>query len=145
MNTATMKPSAPAATPTSVCPEGSLGWRKNRIQSLPSWDVYQRNGFNEYRLSPLPIQWRASLVAQTVKDLPAMWETQVWEDPLEKGILQYSCLENSIDRGAWQTIVHRVAKNQTRLRDTNTRTLKVLKLRCLLCLWLAVIFWCSAM
>ena len=76
----------------------------------------------------------ASLVAQTVKDLPAMWETQVWEDPLEKGILQYSCLENSIDRGAWQTIVHRVAKNQTRLRDTNTRTLKVLKLRCLLCL-----------
>ena len=42
----------------------------------------------------------ASLVAQTIKDLPAMWETQVWEDPLEKGILQYSCLENSIDRGA---------------------------------------------
>ena len=26
--------------------------------------------------------------------------------------LQYSCLENSIDRGAWQTTVHGVAKYQ---------------------------------
>ena len=30
--------------------------------------------------------------------------------------LQYSCLENSIDRGAWQAVVHRVAKSQTRLK-----------------------------
>jgi len=27
--------------------------------------------------------------------------------------LQYSCLENSIDRGAWRTIVHGVTKSQT--------------------------------
>ena len=27
--------------------------------------------------------------------------------------LQYSCLENSLDRGAWQTTVHEVAKSQT--------------------------------
>ena len=27
--------------------------------------------------------------------------------------LQYSCLENPIDRGAWWAIVHRVAKSQT--------------------------------
>ena len=27
--------------------------------------------------------------------------------------LQYSCLDNSMDRGAWQTTVHRVAKSQT--------------------------------
>ena len=26
---------------------------------------------------------------------------------------QYSCLENSMDRGAWQAIVHGVAKSQT--------------------------------
>ena len=29
--------------------------------------------------------------------------------------LQYSYLENSMDRGAWQVIVHGVAKSQTRL------------------------------
>jgi len=27
--------------------------------------------------------------------------------------LQYSCLENSMDRGAWQATVHRVTKSQT--------------------------------
>ena len=27
--------------------------------------------------------------------------------------LQYSCLENSMDRGAWQATVHGVTKNQT--------------------------------
>ena len=35
-----------------------------------------------------------SLVAQTVKNLPAMWETWVqsrgWEDPLEKGMATHS-------------------------------------------------------
>ena len=31
--------------------------------------------------------------------------------------LQYSCLENPMDRGAWQTTVHGVAKSRTRLSD----------------------------
>ena len=40
------------------------------------------------------------------------------EDPLEEGHgnpLQYSCLENSMDRGAWQAKGHRIAKSRTRL------------------------------
>ena len=31
--------------------------------------------------------------------------------------LQYSCLENSMDRGAWRAIVHEVAKSWTQLSD----------------------------
>ena len=31
--------------------------------------------------------------------------------------LQYSCLESSRDRGAWQTTVHRIVKSQTWLSD----------------------------
>ena len=31
--------------------------------------------------------------------------------------LQFSCLENSTDRGAWPATVHRVAKSRTRLSD----------------------------
>ena len=31
--------------------------------------------------------------------------------------LQYSCLENSMDRGAWWATVHGVSKSQTRLSD----------------------------
>ena len=41
-------------------------------------------------------QARASLVAQMVKNPPAMWETWVrslgWEDPLEKGIATHSSI-----------------------------------------------------
>ena len=50
----------------------------------------------------------ASLAAQRVKNPPAMQETQVQslgqEDSPGKGNgnpFQYSCLENSMDRGAW--------------------------------------------
>ena len=32
-------------------------------------------------------------------------------------LLQYSCLENSMDRGASQATVHGVAKSQTQLND----------------------------
>ena len=28
-------------------------------------------------------------------------------------LLQYSCLENPMDRGAWQATVHRVSKSRT--------------------------------
>ena len=41
------------------------------------------------------------------------------EDPLEEHIgtpLQYSRLENPMDRGAWQATVHGVAESQTRLK-----------------------------
>ena len=31
--------------------------------------------------------------------------------------LQYSCLENPMDGGAWWATVHRVAKSRTRLSD----------------------------
>ena len=62
----------------------------------------------------------ASLVAQRLKHLPAMWGTQVrslgWEDSPGEGNsnpLQYSCLENPMDRGVWQAIVHGVTKGRT--------------------------------
>ena len=67
---------------------------------------------------PLQYSW-ASIVAQLVKNLPAMWETWVqslgWE---EKGhTLQYSGLENSMDY-----IVHEVTKNWTQLSDFHFTT-----------------------
>ena len=34
--------------------------------------------------------------------------------------LQYSCLENPMDRGAWWTTVHRVTKSWTRLKQIST-------------------------
>ena len=37
---------------------------------------------------------------------------------------QYSCLENPMDKGAWQTTVHRIAKRWTRL-STHTHMLVI--------------------
>ena len=56
------------------------------------------------------IWFRASLVAQLVKTLPAMQETQVrflgWEDSLEKEMTTHSSIlpGESMDRGAWRAI-----------------------------------------
>ena len=73
---------------------------------------------------------RVSQVAQWVKNLPAMQETQVWslgwDDPLEEEpstSLQYSCLENPMDKGAWWVTVHTVTKSQTRLKWLSTTQL----------------------
>ena len=58
-----------------------------------------------------------------VKNLPAMQETcnaGDKEDALVEGNgnpLQYSCLVNSMDGGAWQVIVHGDANSWTYLRD----------------------------
>ena len=61
---------------------------------------------------------RAILVAQMVKNLPAMQETWVqspgWEDTLEEVMATHcSILAWRIpkDRGAWWATVHRVAKS----------------------------------
>ena len=40
--------------------------------------------------------------------------------------LQYSCLENSMDRGAWWTTVHGVTKSQTGLKRLGTHAVNYL-------------------
>ena len=76
-------------------------------------------------ISPSLLTW-ASQVAQVVKHLPASAEDarDVSSIPwLERspGVgngyrLQYSCLENSMGRGAWRSTVHGVEKSQIQLR-----------------------------
>ena len=60
----------------------------------------------------------ASLVAQLVKNPPAMWETWVqsvgWEDPLEEGKAAHTSIlawRIPMDKGAWRATVHGVAKS----------------------------------
>ena len=65
----------------------------------------------------------ASLVAQTVKNPPAVQETWVqslgWEYPLEKGMVTYFRIlawRIPMHRGAWWATVHGIAKSWTWLR-----------------------------
>ena len=64
----------------------------------------------------------ASLVAQSIKNLPAVqaelrprFNPWVGRSPGEwnGNTLQYSCLENPLDRGAWQVTVHGVTLSWT--------------------------------
>ena len=68
---------------------------------------------------PLKYSW-ASLVAQMVKNPPAMWETWVQslgrEDPVEEGMATHSGIlawRNPMDRRAWWATVLGVTKSQT--------------------------------
>ena len=80
-------------------------------------------------------EFKASLVAQMVKNPRAVQKTQVpslgRDDPLEKGMTthssQYSCQENPIDTGAWWAIVHRDTESDTTKRLTTFTFKKQLK------------------
>ena len=72
---------------------------------------------------PLQHSW-ASLVVQTVKNLPAMRETRIrslrWEDPLEEGMATPSSIlawRIAMDRGSWLATVHGVTRSQTQPSD----------------------------
>ena len=66
------------------------------------------------------ITFQASLVAQLVKTLPAMWETWVrslgWEDVLEERMATHSSIlawRIPMDRGAWRATDHGVTRSPT--------------------------------
>ena len=59
-------------------------------------------------------------MAQSVRNLPAMQETQIqslgWEKSPGEGngnLLQYSCLGNSMYKGVWQATLHAVTESDT--------------------------------
>ena len=63
---------------------------------------------------------QASLVAELVKNLPAVQESWIqslgWEDPLEDGATNHSSIlawRIPMSRGAWWATVHGVAKSWT--------------------------------
>ena len=61
--------------------------------------------------------------ASVVKNPPAVQETQEGQVQSWRGHgnpLEYSCLGNPMERGAWWIIVHRVAKSWTQLKRLST-------------------------
>ena len=97
---------ASSAGKASTCKAGDPGSIPRLGRSTGEWSAY-----------PLQYSW-ASLVAQLVKNPPAMQETWVqslcWEDPLENGKATLSC--NLAWRIPW-TLVHGVANSQTWLNN----------------------------
>ena len=78
------------------------------------------------------VQFGASQVALVVKNPPAnTGDIRDWGSIPGSGRspgggpgnpLQYSCLENPMDRGGWRAIAHRVSKSQTQLKRLSMYT-----------------------
>ena len=99
-------------------PGGSAGGESARNAGDPGLILESDRAPGEEKGYPLGCFW-AFLATQMAKNLPAIQENWVqslgWEDPGEGNgnPLQYPCLENSVDTGAWWAIVHGVTKSQT--------------------------------
>ena len=84
-------------------PHNNLSWEGEGRKWMKTPEIYFLSRFPLFN-----IVW-ASLVAQMARNLTAIWETWFWslglEDSSAEGNgypLQYSCLDNSMDGGAWQ-------------------------------------------
>ena len=108
-------------------PRGFLGTSAGKEPACnvgdPSWIPGSGRSPVERIGYPLQYSW-TSLVAQIVKNPPAMRETWVqslgWEDPLEKGMAPRSSIlawRIPMVRVAWWAIVHGVPKSYTQLSD----------------------------
>ena len=103
-----------SAAKESACNAGG-SWFDSWVRKIPGSGRSPGEGIGY----PLQYSW-VSLVAQMVKNLPAVLETWVgsldWEDPLEEGMATHSSIlawRISMDRGAWWAVVLGVAKSHT--------------------------------
>ena len=86
----------------------TLNIERLRNKELYYWTIYQ-----------------TSQVVILIKNVPAhagdlRWVRKIlWRRTCNP--VRYSCLENSMDRGAWQATAHRVTKNRTQLKWRNTK------------------------
>ena len=82
-------------------------------------DLFLMNSYWSPVFASFSSVYGASLLAQMVKNLSAMWKTWFrylgWDDPLEKGMATHSSI--LAWRIPWTEMPHGVTKSQTRLSD----------------------------
>ena len=108
-------------------------WSKKEVWLLDISSNVSATTLNQTPLDKFPLLFTlACQVAQVVNNLPTN-AGDIRDPGSIPGLgrsprgghdtpLQHSCLGNSIDRGAWQAIVPRVAKSQTRLKQRSMHT-----------------------
>ena len=89
---------------------------------MVSWSSFVHRYFwHKHPYSLIQHMFLVSLIAQLVKNLPAMWETWVWsldwEDPLGKGKAAHSSILGWRIPWTVACIVHGVAKSWTQLSE----------------------------
>ena len=100
------------------------------LSLLGLWKIKQRNTFSLFLELSTHVLSRTIYNSQYMKatKMSINWgvDKEVWYIyTIGEGNgnpLQYSCLENSMDRGAWWSPVHGVTKSRTRLSDSHSLT-----------------------
>ena len=97
----------------------------NNQTLLSNWTT--KNSLTALVIRECRLKARASLVAQTVKHLPAMRETWVQslgqEDPLQEGMAAHPSIlawRIPMDRGAWRAAAYSVAQSHTWLKQLSS-------------------------
>ena len=98
-------------------------WLGNQVYP-PTRDICLIYSFNKYLMSilnvPVIMSVSGSITRTGTQPLPSRTlqsNREDWHLTQDGNPLQYSCLENSMDRGAWRTTVHGVAKSWARQSD----------------------------
>ena len=94
-----------------------VGDRQGSLACCSPWDCKELDMTEQ-------LNWTEASMAHMLKNLPAMQQDPdsipgSGRSPGDGNgnLLQYSCLENPMDRGAWRATVHGVLKSQTRLSN----------------------------
>ena len=97
-----------------LCREGSSKHRNSILKATKAlmtkirWGIVSRVGF------PWGLSGKESLAMQKKGSIPGSGRSPGGR---HGNPLQYSCLENPMERGTWQAIVHRIAKSWTQLKQ----------------------------
>ena len=94
------------------------------ISLLPTWTKASRGwnlGFYE-QASQVALVRNLPASAGDIRDMDSISGSGRSPAGGHSNPLQYSCLENPMDRGAWQATVHRFAKSGTQLKWLNRHT-----------------------
>ena len=86
-----------------------------RKSSLPFWTVRNSQSIRKVRTSQVILLVRTHLPVHGSGRSTGGGH---------RNLLQYSCLENPMDRGAWQVAVHQVTQSQTWLKQLSTHACK---------------------
>ena len=87
---------------------GGLTSESHALSNVLNCVICMICGLKMEKLKSKGLLWKTVAIMQILK----YWDREGQGNPL-----QYSCLENSMDRGAWWTAVHGVAQSRTRQKQ----------------------------
>ena len=98
---------------------GKIPWRRGWLPTPVFWPGEFQGLHSSWGHKESDTWWLSKRSACNARDPGSVPESGRSPGEGDGYPLRYSCLENSMDRGAWWPTVHGVIKSRTRLRDSH--------------------------